>query len=106
MSDNQPTVPGLGPTWSPGWVGPIEKAARDLLQALDDTELLGRAQELNRQMVLSLSAALDRGLIAGKVSVATTTLARQLLEWTERLPSPDDVDQVDELAAALGALTA
>lgn len=58
----------------PGGVGPIEKAARDDLEA-------ATVPELTRVLALSLAHAIDRGMTSPRgVSVATTQLVKTLVE--------------------------
>lgn len=84
--DQAPTLAGLDiPT---GAQGAITEAAKATLAALDQDHLLEARHALTCQVVLSLAQAVDRGLAAHRVTVATSTLSKQLLEAIETLPEP------------------
>ena len=67
---------------------PIHDAVKDLIDDLEREDLLDYRTKLLTVVMLSTAKALDRGLCATKVSVATTQLARQLLDGIEMLPKP------------------
>nr|DAV47082.1 MAG TPA: hypothetical protein [Caudoviricetes sp.] len=67
---------------------PIHDAVKDLIEDLEGEGLLDYRTKLLTVVMLSTAKALDRGLCAAKVSVATTQLARQLLDGIEMLPKP------------------
>jgi hypothetical protein len=83
--------------------GPITMAAQTMLAHLDKSGLLTSANALDVQIVLSLAATLDRGLSVPKPTVATSTFAKQLHEFIERLPMPSDAtnDKLNEFMKAL-----
>ena len=105
MTDWQPTIPGLDLAVVQG--GPhasaITTAARATLASLDSQGLLRPHHAVTVQMVLSLAAAVDRGVTAGRVSVATATLARQLQDTIATLPTGSGVSD-DEVGAAFDNL--
>lgn len=79
-------LPGLElPTGSQGH---ITTAAKATLAALQRDQLLEPRHALTCQVVLALSQAVDRGLAAHRVTVATSTLTKQLLEAIATLPEP------------------
>ena len=108
MTETTPPLPGLDLTTSGGHApGAMRTAAVATLEALAAAELLEPRHTLTCQTVLSLSAAIDNGLSYGKVSVATSTLVRHLLDAIDSLPAPvesavDDAfaQLVDELKGA------
>lgn len=67
---------------------PIHDAVKDLIDDLEREDLLDYRTKLLTVVMLSTAKALDRGLCAAKVSVATTQLARQILDGIEMLPKP------------------
>lgn len=87
--------------------GPIEAAAEKSLFALREREHLNDSHALIIQMIRSLARACDRGLMAPRVSVATTTMLRQLSDLVLSLPGaePTADSSIDsDLAAALDEL--
>lgn len=67
---------------------PIENAARQTIEELHSVGLLEPRHALSVQLVLDLARSVGHGLVAARVSVATATLARQLLDAIETLPTP------------------
>ena len=89
MTEWTPTLPGLDLSHSggPGSTA-MHDAAVATLQALDTEGLLEARHALTCQAVLQLSRSLDAGLNTGRVSVATSTLVKHLLEAYSMLPEP------------------
>lgn len=88
MSD--PTLPGLEPPKPSD--GHMVVAARVTLDALRDADRLEPRHAVLVQLVLSLAAAIDRGVLAGRAS-AVAMAAKQLLETMIVLdPPPEDGD--------------
>lgn len=86
MTQNPPTLPGMTPPEPSD--GPLTLAARATLDALEAQELLEDRHAITKALVLQLSQAVDRGLAMPKVSVATATLSKHLLEAVDALPQP------------------
>lgn len=68
--------------------GAIHGAVKALIDELEAEGLLDYRTRLLTVVMESTAKALDHGLTAPKVSVATTQLARQLLDGIEMLPKP------------------
>lgn len=105
MTDWTPYLPGieLPQLGSSG----IERAAQATLDDLAAAELLKPADTLTVQLVLELAAAVGRGLTAGRVTVATTTLVGQLTELLDRLPArPEGLPEDDPMTALAAQLRA
>ena len=68
--------------------GAIHAAVKALIDELETEGLLDYRTRLLTTVMVSTARALDRGLTAPKVSVATTQLARQLLDGIDMLPKP------------------
>lgn len=68
--------------------GAIHTAVKALIDELEAEGLLDYRTRLLTVVMESAAKALDHGLTAPKVSVATTQLARQLLDGIEMLPKP------------------
>lgn len=82
-----PQLPGLA---IPGWGrSHIERAAQATLANLEAQGLLEPRHALACQVVLELARAVGNGLAAPKVTVATATLSKHLLEAMEALPQPE-----------------
>lgn len=84
----------------------IEKSAQATLAALDQAGVLQPRHALTCQLVLELARAVGTGLTFGKVTIATATLAKQLMEAIDTLPTEaldQDGDDWDQLAADLRA---
>lgn len=98
-------LPGLELPKSP--VGHIHASAVATLQALGADGLLEDRHALTCQVVLGLAGAVDRGLAAARVSVATATLSKQLLEAIETLPVPEAAPspEFDAFTAKLRAVS-
>ncbi|RKV68169.1 MAG: hypothetical protein D8B44_04325 [Actinomyces sp.] len=73
---------------STGDDGAIHAAVKALISELEADDLLDYRTRLLTTVMESTARALDYGLRAPKVSVATTQLARQLLDGIEMLPKP------------------
>lgn len=101
MSENAPELPGLTPPPPPP--GPIALAANKTIDALTAQGLILQRHAVTCEVVRQLATAVDKGLAAPRVSVATSTLARHLIEAIESLPSPDadTPDAWDALQALL-----
>ncbi len=85
-----PTIPGLEPPKPTD--GPMAKAAAVTLAALRDAGELEPRHSVLVQLVQSLSAAIDRGVVAGRAS-AVAMAAAQLRETMLVLdPPPEDGD--------------
>lgn len=89
MTDNHdgwtPTLPGVAmPELGRSH---IEASATATLAALDAAGLLRPEHALVCQVVLELARTVGRGLQAGKVTVATATLSKHLLEAIDKLPA-------------------
>lgn len=87
-----PTIPGLVLP-EPG-TSAIEASAIATIQRLDQDGLLEPRHALTCQLILELARAVGNGLTWGKVSVATATLARQLMDAIALLPVP--AEQTDD----------
>lgn len=77
----------LAPT--PQGIGPVRNAAERTLAAKRAADLIGDEHTLTVEMIRQMASAVDRGLSAAKVSIATTTLARELRELLATLPTGD-----------------
>jgi hypothetical protein len=101
--DLDPPSIGLG-----GSSSAIEKSAVTTIKALDSAGLLTDRHAVTCQLIIELSRAVGRGLAYGKVSVATATLAKQLLDAIDSLPVPgagdSDAAAFAELARQLEQL--
>lgn len=75
----------------PKGMGKIRAAAEKTIAAKRADGLLDDSHELSVQLILEMSSAVDRGLAWGKVSIATTTMAREVRESLDALPSPAHV---------------
>lgn len=112
-TDYQPSFEGLelgAPTVGLGGSSSaIEKSAITTIRSLDTLGLLTDRHAVTCQLIIELSRAVGRGLAYGKVSVATATLAKQLLDAIDSLPVPDaggsDAAAFAELARQLEHLT-
>src|SRR5690606_21728989 len=105
MTEWHPQLPGIKlPEYGQGHIG---ASARATLARLEAQGLLQPEHALTAQLVLGLSTAIDRGLGYGRVTVATTTLVKELRELIGTLPAPAEVpgggDGWDELQAWLAA---
>jgi hypothetical protein len=83
--------------------GTIRVAAETTIQAKRDAGLIGAEHEMTIALILQLASASDRGLVEPKVSVATTTLAKEVREALASLPAANVVDDPEwnMLVAAL-----
>lgn len=84
--------------------GPIETAAETTIHELQEHEHLTSTHTLTIQMIRSLARACDRGLDAPKVSVATTTMLRQLGDLMLTLPGTEVVADDQATADLMAAL--
>lgn len=104
----QPSFDGMALAELDAGSSGIERAALETMRALDGAGLLTQRHALSCQLILELARAVGRGLAYGKVTVATATLARQLLEAIDTLPVPpaddDAANAFADLAATLGKL--
>lgn len=106
----QPSFEGMDLERLAGGAGSaIETSAIRTIRALDELQLLDARHALTCQLIVELARAVGRGLTYGKVSVATATLAKQLLDAIDSLPKPperDDSDSArfDELVRQLAQL--
>jgi|GEM_PF-6102243 len=96
-----PTLPGI--TLPQLGQSGIEASARATLAALDQSGLLEPRHALTCQVVLELARSVGTGLQAGKVTVATATLSKHLLEAIEKLPQPVNVPAGENALAAFQA---
>lgn len=78
-------LPGLS---VPKSEGALLAAATATIEALQGEGVLTARHAITCQVVLQLAEAVDRGLAAARVSVATATLSKQLIESIESLPEP------------------
>lgn len=88
--------------------GEIEQAVRTAFDDLEQAGTLGPIERAKRAALIKAAAGLDRGLSAAKVSVATSTVLKQVLEGLDTLPRPaagTDLE-LDAFDASLAALTA
>lgn len=83
-------LPGLEPAPVPD--GPLVASATKTIDALRSEGLLEDRHELTCTLVLQLARVVDRGFNAPKVSVATATLSKHLLEAIDSLPQPVEMD--------------
>lgn len=81
-------LPGFTPATTGNEPGPLTQAAAHTIAALTRAQLVEDRHALTVQLVTSLAQAVDRGLTAPKVSVATATLSKHLLEAAASLPQP------------------
>ncbi|MFC8733579.1 hypothetical protein ACFT5B_14210 [Luteimicrobium sp. NPDC057192] len=84
MTETQPVLFDLSVGASGGV---IRQAAQRAIAAREVAGVLGDADALTVQLILETAAAVDRGLAWAKVSVATTTLVRELHELLDALPA-------------------
>lgn len=75
----------LAPT--PQGIGPVRNAAEATIAAKLAADLIDDEHTLTVEMIRQMASAVDRGLTAAKVSIATTTLARELRELLATLPA-------------------
>lgn len=101
MTQNRPLFDVKVPEYHPG---PIETAADASIKSLQEHEHLTEAHTLIVQMIRSLARACDRGLDAPKVSVATTTMLRQLGDLMLTLPGTEIVADDQATADLMAAL--
>lgn len=80
------TLPGLDLTTATS-PGALVTAARATIEALHRRNLLTEEHTLACTLVLQLAQAADRGLAEHRVSVATATVARQLQDALDSLPT-------------------
>lgn len=76
--------------------GPIETAANATLDVLNTSKTLEPRHALIIQMIRSLAMACDKGLAAPKVSIATTTMLRQLSDLMVELPAPAETAEASD----------
>lgn len=84
--------------------GHLRAAAESTIAAKREAGLLTDEHELTVQLILALASAVDSGLAWGKVTVATTTMAKELREAAASLPS-DDVPDSPEWTQLVALLT-
>lgn len=87
MDQPEQTLFEVQPTTGPK--GVLRTAAETTIAAKRAAGLLDDGHDLTVALILELASAVDRGLTWGKVSVATTTLAKELREAMASLPSPE-----------------
>jgi len=97
MTDDQPTLPGLGPD-RPGDT-PMLAAMRATLRALDQADQLEPRHAALAQLCLSLAQAIDGGARSGRAS-ATAMAAAQLRETLLVLDPPPAEDPAGHDALA------
>lgn len=69
-------------------IGPNEQAVTDLLDQLDQAgSLVGKWRAMGATL-LQTARAVDRGMRAGKISVATAQMNKMLLEGLDQMPEP------------------
>lgn len=85
----------------------IERAVTAAFDDLNAAQLLGPIERAKKAALVKAAAALDRGLATSKVSVATSTVLKQVIEGLDSLPSPlaGNDAEIDALDATLQALT-
>ncbi len=84
----QPSLDGLTVP-EPAAGGTLHAAAVASLAALDEAGVLAGQHALTAQLILNLSAAIDRALASGRLQVATSQSVRQLLDAIASLPAVD-----------------
>ncbi|MST49489.1 hypothetical protein [Mobiluncus porci] len=97
----QPTLPGLNIEAAGG--SAIVQAVETSLASLDEQGLLEAHHSGQIQLILEVARAVGAGLSWGKVSVATTTLVRELRELMATLPAPAVKQAEDPMDALLEA---
>lgn len=105
MDENAPTLPGVDVDATTKGDAGLRAAALATLTTLEDSGLLTRSDALVSQLVLVLAEQAGRGLLASKVTIATTNMLRQLVELVDKLPKADD-EVSDAAAQFLAALAA
>ncbi|MCI7551641.1 MAG: hypothetical protein PUK40_05430 [Actinomycetaceae bacterium] len=89
--------------------GENERMVSSLLAELDDAGMLTGKYAVRGRALLSVARSVDVGLQASRVSVATTTLVRQLFDGLDQMPDPprlNSADPYDTLATVIQTLTA
>lgn len=91
----------------PGGPGPVELSTKKTLEELAEAGVLTGKYLAMAAVLESAAVALDRGLTAPKVSVATTTIMKTLVETLDELPEPltGQDPYYDALDATLHVLT-
>ena len=85
----------------------MELSTKRTLSELAEAGLLTGKYQAMAAVLESAAVALDRGLMAPKVSVATTTIMKTLVETLDELPEPltGQDPYYDALDATVAALT-
>ncbi len=97
---------GTLPVVDESGAGALTRAAEATIQAKRDAHLLTAEHELTVQAILGMARAVDRGLAYGKVSIATTTMLREMREALASLPTSDTAGagaEWDKIVADLSA---
>lgn len=102
MSTENPRFEPVSPGWQPSFEGltlkttpgdgALTSAALATLQQLDELGALKQYHALQMQLILSLARAVDAGLAYGRISVATSNMAKQLGEALKDLPMPETIN--------------
>lgn len=86
--------------------GEIETAVIELFDDLEERGLLGAIEKAKKAALIKASRSLDHGLHAGKASVATSNVLKQVFEAFDTLPIERTGDvETDALDATLQRLT-
>ncbi|MBS5978046.1 hypothetical protein [Actinomyces urogenitalis] len=108
MTPNPPGLFEMPPT-QPGGdeEHAIEKAVRDAFDDLESKGVLGPIEKAKRAALIKAGAGLDRGFSSPKVSVATSTVLKQVMEGLDTLPRPAEGTDIelDAFDRSLAALT-
>ena len=71
--------------------GRIEQSAQKTIEDLRQREVLvGDGAALTVELLLGMARAVDQGLMAPKLTIATTTMARELRELVTQLTADDN----------------
>lgn len=88
--------------------GENEQMVTGLLNELEHAGLLVGKYAVRGRALLTVARSVDRGLAEERVSVATTTLVRQMFDGLDQMPDPPRVnstDPYDTLATVISTLT-
>nr|WP_300339936.1 hypothetical protein [Actinomyces sp.] len=85
----------------------IETAVRAAFEDLEAKGVLGPIERAKRAALIKAGAGLDRGFSSPKVSVATSTVLKQVMEGLDTLPRPAEGTDIelDAFDRSLAALT-
>ncbi|WP_460998708.1 hypothetical protein, partial [Trueperella pyogenes] len=88
--------------------GPNRKSLEAYLEELDEHGLLNGKTLVLGNSLRSIADAVDRGMLAAKVSIATTTLTKTLIDGLAQLPEirrNDSGDAYDALQGIIEQMT-